>query len=193
LVVVVWLVIGFLLVLVELHHLAFFALFAALGSFAAALVAVVAPDAIALQGGVGVAVAATGVVAVRPFVSRAFASRRQGHVVRGVHGGIVGNEAITLDAVGDAHRGGHVRLTGERWLAVSGSGRAIGPDTTVIVTAVQGTTLVVWPLDDLELGRGPDLEELSALPEAEAGASSTGMHEDGDVDEAPDGADGSRS
>lgn len=182
--VVVWLVIGVLLLLVEMHHLAFFALFAALGSFAAALVAVVAPGAIAAQGGVGVAVAAAGVVAVRPFVSQAFAARRGGHVVRGVHGGIVGNEAITLDDVGDAHRGGHVRLTGERWLAVSGSGRPIRPDTTVVVTAVQGTTLVVWPLDDLELERGPAVD-------LDVGLETEDL--DVDVDDAPDGADGSRS
>lgn len=149
--VVVWVLVGVLLVLVEMHHLAFFALFAAVGSFAAAGVALVAPDAIALQAGVGVAVTAAGVGAVRPLVSQAFAASRRGHVVRGVHGGIVGHEAVTLDDVGGAHRSGHVRLTGERWLAISGSGRPIGPDTTVIVTAVQGTTLVVWPVDDLEL------------------------------------------
>jgi membrane protein implicated in regulation of membrane protease activity len=176
-VVVVWLVIGVLLVLVEMHHLAFFALFAAIGSFAAALVSVVAPGAIAVQAGVAVGVSAAGLVAVRPFVSQAFAARRGGHVVRGVHGGIVGHEAVTLDHVGDAHRGGHVRLTGERWLAVSGSGRPIGPDTTVVVTAVQGTTLVVWPLDDLE------------LPEAAAELG------DGDLDgdDTPDGVDGSET
>lgn len=115
---------------------------------------------------IGVTVA--GVVAVRPFVSQAFAAHRGGHVVRGVHGGIVGHEAVTLDDVGDAHRGGHVRLTGERWLAISGSGQLIRPDTTVIVTAVRGTTLVVWPVDDLELEAAVE-----------------------DDDEAPDGAEGS--
>ena len=143
---VAWVLVGVLLVLVELHNVAFFALFAAIGAFAAALVAAVAPEAIAVQAGVAIGVTVAGVVAVRPFVSQAFASHRGGHVVRGVHGGIVGHEAVTLDDVGDAHRSGHVRLTGERWLAVSGSGQLIRPDTTVIVTAVRGTTLVVWPV-----------------------------------------------
>jgi membrane protein implicated in regulation of membrane protease activity len=168
-VVVVWVVLGVLLVAVELHHLAFFALFAAIGAFAAALVALVAPGAIAVQSAVGLAVTVAGLAAVRPFVSRAFAAKHRGHVVRGVHGGIVGHEAVTLDDVGDAHRGGHVRLTGERWLAVSGSGRRIRPDTTVIVTAVHGTTLVVWPVDDLELEAAFDEKD----------------------DDAPDGAEGS--
>ena len=176
-----WMLLGVLLVLAELHSVAFFALFAAIGSFAAALVALGAPDAVALQATVAFVVTAAGVVAVRPYASRAFAARRGGHVVRGVHGGIVGHEAITLDDVGDAHRGGHVRLTGERWLAVSGSGRSIRPDTTVVVTAVQGTTLVVWPLDDLELDRedNGDGTPAPALGTAEPD------------DDAPDGADGS--
>jgi membrane protein implicated in regulation of membrane protease activity len=147
--VIAWLVFGVVLMLVELHNVAFYALFAAIGAFAAALVAAVAPGAIAVQAGVAVAVTVAGVGAVRPYVSQAMLSHRGVHNVRGVHGGIVGHEARTLDEVGDAYRGGHVRLVGERWLAISASGVLIPPDTTVIVTAVQGTTLVVVPVDAL--------------------------------------------
>jgi membrane protein implicated in regulation of membrane protease activity len=145
-VVVVWVVIAVLLFLFELHHLAFFALFGAIGSLAAALVALVAPGAYVAQVGVGAGVAVVGVVMMRPYVSRAFAHRREGHVARGVHGGLVGQEALTLDEVGEGTLG-HVRLVGERWLAVSGSGHAIPTGTTVLVTAVEGTTLTVWPVD----------------------------------------------
>jgi membrane protein implicated in regulation of membrane protease activity len=148
-VVVAWLVFGVILFLFELRHLAFYALFGAIGSLAAALVAVVVPSAVPLQAGVAIAVAGAGVIGVRPYMSRAFAHRREGHVARGVHGGLVGQEALTLDEVGDSPRFGHVRLVGERWLAVSGSGAAIPADTPVLVTAVQGTTLVVWPVDGL--------------------------------------------
>jgi membrane-bound ClpP family serine protease len=42
---------------------------------------------------------------------------------------------------------GHVRLAGERWRAVSGADVPIPPGTTVLVTAVRGTTLTVWPVD----------------------------------------------
>jgi membrane protein implicated in regulation of membrane protease activity len=158
-VVVVWLVIGALLFLFELRHLAFYALFGAVGSLAAAIVAAVAPSAVPVQAAVAVAVAAAGVVGARPYVSRAFASRREGHVARGVHGGLVGQEALTLDEVGSAHQVGHVRLVGERWLAVSGNGMPIAARTTVLVTAVQGTTLVVLPVDELagpsEIGAAP--------------------------------------
>jgi membrane protein implicated in regulation of membrane protease activity len=104
---------------------------------------------------VGLAIA--GVVAVRPFVSTAFAHRREGHVARGVHGGLVGQQALTLDEVGGPHHLGHVRLAGERWLAASGGGDVIPVDRAVVVTAVRGTTLVVWPLD------GPSLDTPNGL------------------------------
>jgi membrane protein implicated in regulation of membrane protease activity len=142
----VWLIIGVVLLLVELRHLAFYALFAAAGSFAAGIVALIAPSSIPLQTAVAVAVAGVGVVAVRPAMSKAFHRHRGGHVARGVHGGLVGQEAVTLDEVG-RNQGGHVRLTGERWLAVSGGGNNIPAGTRVLVTAVEGTTLVVWPTD----------------------------------------------
>jgi membrane protein implicated in regulation of membrane protease activity len=142
---VVWLVLGVVLLAVELHHFAFYALFGTLAAFAAALVALVAPSAVPLQVAVFVAVTSAGVVLIRPYVSRAFAHRREGTVARGVHGGLVGAEVVALDAIGDEHAPGHVRLAGERWLAVSGSGHVLPAGTDVEVTAVRGTTLLVWP------------------------------------------------
>ncbi len=148
--VVAWIVLGLGLLYFELHHLAFFALFAAIGSFAAAVTALVAPDAIVVQALVAVMVTVLGVVAVRPFASKAIQkNRRGGHVAHGVHGGIVGQTAFTLDEVGTVQQVGHVRLAGERWLAVSGSQQVIPPRTEVTVTALSGTTLVVWPTHEL--------------------------------------------
>lgn len=171
--VVAWLVIGGLLLLFELHHLAFYALFGTIGSLAGAAVALFAPSAIPAQVTVAVVVAVIGVFAVRPFASKAFETRHSGQVARGVHGGLVGAEAVTLDEVGDNHLVGHVRLAGERWLAVSGGDNTIAPDTKVLVAAVRGTTLVVWPIDGNALDFGP-----IALPKH---------------DEAPDGANGGAS
>ena len=144
--VLVWLVLVVVLVLLELHHFAFYSVFFALGAFAAGIVAVAAPDAIAAQIIVAIAVSILGVIVARPFVSRVFHRHKGGHVARGVHGGLVGQEAVTLDEVGDLHHVGHVRLAGERWLAVTG-GPMIEPGSTVFVTAVRGTTLEVWPID----------------------------------------------
>ncbi len=146
--VLAWLVLGVVLLAIELRHLAFFALFAAAGCFAASITALVVPEAIPLQVVVAVAVAALGILAVRPMMSRRFHVRTHaGPLGRGVAGTLVGEEVLTLDQVGDIHRVGHVRLAGERWLATSGSGLPIPGGTKVLVTAVEGTTLVVWPVD----------------------------------------------
>ena len=143
-----WLVLGVVLLAVELHHLAFYSLFAAVGCLAAAVVAVFVPDAIPLQLAVAVGVSALGILAIRPMMSRRFHVRTgAGALGKGVAGTLVGEEVLTLDEVGDIHRVGHVRLAGERWLATSGSGETIPSGTKVLVTAVEGTTLVVWPVD----------------------------------------------
>jgi membrane protein implicated in regulation of membrane protease activity len=167
--VIAWLVLGVVLLLAELRHFGFFALFGSLGSFAAAVVAAVWPDAIPVQVAVAVVVATIGIIAVRPMMSRAFHHRYQeGRLGRGVHGTLVGEEVVTLDAVGDGNHPGHVRLAGERWLATSGAGKPIPVGTPVVVTGVQGTTLIVWPVDghfDLELPTSTD--ESADRPEGE--------------------------
>jgi membrane protein implicated in regulation of membrane protease activity len=147
--VIAWVALGVGLLLFEMHHMAFYALFGAIGALAAAVVAVFLPDAVALQVVVAVVLTVVGVVAARPWVSRVFHHQHSGHVTRGVHGGLVGQEAVTLDEVGDEHSIGHVRLAGERWLAVSG-GTPIPAGTPVLVTALRGTTLIVWPVDSID-------------------------------------------
>jgi membrane protein implicated in regulation of membrane protease activity len=143
---IAWIAVGVVLIAVELHHMAFYALFAALGSFAAAAVASVLPGAVAVQVATAVIVAAAGILLVRSRVSAAFAHHHEGRHVPGVHGGLVGQEVVTLDRVGGLDQVGHVRLAGERWRAVSGADVPIPPGTTVLVTAVRGTTLTVWPV-----------------------------------------------
>jgi membrane protein implicated in regulation of membrane protease activity len=147
--VIAWLVLGVVLLLFEAHHWAFYALFGAIGALAAAALALGAPDAIGAQAAVAVGVSAVGVIGARPFVSRIVHSHRGGLVSPGVHGGLVGQQVVTLDQVGDAHHVGHVRLAGERWLAVSGNGELHDAHTPVFVTAVEGTTHVVWPVEGL--------------------------------------------
>ena len=61
---------------------------------------------------------------------------------------------MTLDRVG-ANGAGHVRLAGERWLAVSAIGTPIAPNTPALVTAVEGTTLLVLPVESLGEGIQP--------------------------------------
>lgn len=143
-----WIVAAAVLVVIELQSVAFYAVFLAAGCFAAAGVAAFMPGAILLQAIVGIAVSIFGVVAVRPAVNRAGVGRG-GEGVRGVHGGLVGEQTVTLDKVGEPPLVGHVQVAGERWLARSGSGTTLPPGTKVVVTGVSGTTLEVWPVDDL--------------------------------------------
>jgi membrane protein implicated in regulation of membrane protease activity len=141
----IWLTLGVVLLLAELRHYAFFAVFGAMGAFAAALVAIVWPDQVALQLAAGVVVGGLGIWLLRPRVSSAFHQGGDGRLGRGVHGTLIGEEVTTLDVVGPDHKG-HVRLAGETWLARSGSDDSIPPRTDVLVTAVDGTTLIVWPV-----------------------------------------------
>jgi membrane protein implicated in regulation of membrane protease activity len=155
---IAWIAVGVALIAVELHHMAFYALFAALGCFAAAAVSSVAPGALAAQVAIAVVVAAAGIVLVRGRLSAAVAHRYEGEHVPGVHGGLIGQEVLTLDLVGGPDAVGHVRLAGESWRAVSGSDTPIPAGTKVLVTAVRGTTLTVWPVDGYLLPYGPDGE-----------------------------------
>jgi membrane protein implicated in regulation of membrane protease activity len=151
---IAWVVAGVVLLAVELHHVAFYATFAAAGCLAAAVVALIAPDAYVIQALAAVVVAAAGIALLRPRLNAAFVQRQGGDGLPGVHGGLVGQEVITVDRVGGHDHVGHVRLAGERWLAVSGAGTVIPAGTTVLVTAVDGTTLVVWPVDGIFLPEG---------------------------------------
>jgi membrane protein implicated in regulation of membrane protease activity len=147
---IIWLVLGVVLLAIEMRHLAFYALFGAAGCLAAAVTAVFVPDAIPVQIAVFVAVAAIGILAVRPMMSQRFHTRMPSEPLgKGVAGTLVGEEVLTLDEVGDIHHLGHVRLAGERWLAASASGASIPAGSKVVVTSVEGTTLVVWPVNSL--------------------------------------------
>ena len=149
---VVWLILAVVLVAFELHHWAFYAMFGAIGALAAAAIAIAVPGALGLQCAVAVAVATTGVLGVRPFMSRITHRQVDGNVAKGVHGGIVGQSVLTLDEVGDEHHVGHALLAGEKWLATSGSGLPIPPNTTATITAISGTTLVLWAVEGLTQG-----------------------------------------
>ncbi len=142
-----WFVAGLVLIAVELHTVAFYSVFIAIGSLAAGLLALFVPDsAIWVQAALAAVVSLIGLVAIRPFASRTFLHGSGGVVSRGVHGGLVGQEALTLDMVGDEHHPGHVQLASERWLAVTDAAQPLGADTAVTVTAVRGTTLLVRPI-----------------------------------------------
>ncbi len=149
-----WVVLALVLLAVELHHIAFYALFGAIGAGAAAVVAWIRPNAIGAQCIAALAAGAIGLVLVRPYVSRAFPRNHDGHVAVGVHGGFIGERVVVLDDV-SGRAGGHVRLAGESWLAMSGTDTVISAGSLAVVTGVKGTTLTILATDDHVLAPVP--------------------------------------
>jgi membrane protein implicated in regulation of membrane protease activity len=143
---IAWFVLGLVMLGLELHSQAFFAIFLALGAFAATVLAVLDMplwlDTLVFAG-----VATGGALLVRPTLAR-MSERRLGPRLRlpGSSDAIIGEHAVTLDAVGDMNHPGHARLHGERWLAITSEPEGITAETRVTVVAVRGTTLVVKPL-----------------------------------------------
>lgn len=142
---VVWLIAGLLLVAAEVHSQAFFAIFLAVGAFAATIVTALGipvwASAVVFAG-----VALGGTMLVRPTLKRV-SDRHLGPRLElpGSSDSLVGQRALTIDVVGDEHHPGHARLAGERWLAVSDEPGGVKPETQVMVVEVRGTTLVVMP------------------------------------------------
>ena len=129
----------------ELHSQAFYAVFLAFGAFGAAIASAFGVDLwiqIAVFAGLSVA----GTVILRPPLVTKFLKNHVDAVFPGVHGGFVGQPALTLDAVGDAQHPGHAQLASSRWIAISEVG-TLQADVEVTVTEVRGTTLVVRPAD----------------------------------------------
>jgi len=142
---VVWLVAGLALVGMEVHSQAFYALFIALGSFAATVIALF-PTPVWLQAVVGAAVALLGTILVRPTLAR-LSARHLGPrlAMPGASDNLLGQPALTLEPVGDENHPGHARLFNERWLAVTRTPGGLPAHTQVTVVEVRGTTLVVAP------------------------------------------------
>jgi membrane protein implicated in regulation of membrane protease activity len=139
-----WLVVGVVLLGVEALTLAVFAVFVALGMFAAAVASGLgAPAWVQVVAFVGVA--GLGVLLARPALLRTLRRHNERMILPGVQG-LVGQQAVTVDVVGDTHHPGHAMLAGERWLAITDAAQPLDPDVTVTVAAVQGTTLLVRPL-----------------------------------------------
>jgi membrane protein implicated in regulation of membrane protease activity len=142
---VVWLVAGLVLLGLEVHTQAFYSLFLALGAGVATIVALFPTD-VWVQAVAGAAVALVGTLLVRPTLAR-ISARHLGPKLsmQGASDNLVGQPAVTLEAVGDENHPGHARLFNERWLAVTTNPGGVPAHTEVTVVEVRGTTLVVAP------------------------------------------------
>lgn len=142
--VVVWVFLGVAALAVEAAlSTAFFAFFLAIG-FAGGALADTVGAPLWLQCLIVAAVAVLGIAVLRPWLVSRTGGISAPHTPGA--GNLVGQEALTVDEVGDPLHPGHVLLAGERWLAVTEVGTPLQPDVSVVITAVRGTTLVVRPL-----------------------------------------------
>ncbi len=140
---ILWLALAAALVAAEVHTQTLYALFIAIGALLAVVIAAVGLP-FWLQAAVAGVVAAAGLAAVRPVAARLLEERRTApYRFPGMAGGLVGQRAITADAVGDEHHPGHALLGNERWLAFTDGAAALPAQTEVVVAAVRGTTLLV--------------------------------------------------
>ena len=143
---VIWFIVALALLVIELASTTFYAIFLAIGAAAAGVLAFLIPDSpVWIQFVLAIVVAMAGVILVRPLVGRRLQRHAGDTIGPGVHGGFVGQRALTLDTVGDELHPGHVRLAGEVWLAVTDDHSTIDGSASVVVSAVRGTTLVVRP------------------------------------------------
>ncbi|MCW2599656.1 MAG: NfeD family protein [Frankiales bacterium] len=136
---VVWLVLAGVLLLAEVFTLTF-----VLGLLSIA--AVVAAAAAALDVPVAAQVAAFGVssgllfVLVRPLERR----HNQAPAIRTGTAALAGRTAVVIEAITD--HAGRVKLGGESWAARSiAPGTIVPAGASVVVTKVEGATLVVYP------------------------------------------------
>ncbi len=144
---VLWLALAVVFVAVEVHTGAFYALFVAVGSAAAAIIDLVG-GGLWLQGVVFAVVTLGGWAVVRPTLRAFFDNSVPISQLRGIQSsvdGLVGQRAMTVDTVGDEHHPGHALLAGDRWLAVTETLDPLPAQVPVVVIGVRGTTLLVRP------------------------------------------------
>jgi membrane protein implicated in regulation of membrane protease activity len=144
---VLWLAVTMSFIVVEVHTGAFYALFVAVGSAVAAVVALVG-GGLWLQGALFAAITIGGLTLIRPALRTRFdrsVPLIKQHGIQVGADGLVGQRAITVDMVGDENHPGHALFAGDRWLAVTDTSDPLPADVPVVVIAVRGTTLLVHP------------------------------------------------
>jgi len=60
--------------------------------------------------------------------------------------GMIGQTALVVDPIRDAHHRGHVRIAGEDWPALTSDGRPVEAGEAVRIVEIRRATLVVEPV-----------------------------------------------
>jgi membrane protein implicated in regulation of membrane protease activity len=139
----IWLVVGIILIVAEMATLTFYLLWLGLASFAAGIVAMIAPDAIVLQVFAGIVIAAVLTVYTKPLTRRLRSSKGYTDVIYQ----LVGQEGVVIENI-PSNGLGVVRVGNETWSANAEEPLDIG--TRIIVVQSHNTTLQVQKWKELK-------------------------------------------
>ncbi len=136
-----WMIVGLVLLIIELSMMSLFLLWIAIGAFAAGIVAIFVPIAWVQWLVFGLSSLLL-LIATRPLARSVHASVTTPSNVDA----LIGGRAMVIETVDPLRNTGRVRIGSAEWRARSDE--TIPADSWAEVTAVQGATLLVQPLQE---------------------------------------------
>lgn len=136
-----WLVAGLVMLILEIFLGTFFLMWVGAGALLTALAALLFPQAAWVQWLVFAIISAVLLIVTRPFV-RSIHARA---VVPSNVDSLIGQQAVVLQEINNQANTGRVRIRSDEWRARSD--RIVAADCHVVVTGIEGTTLLVKPLE----------------------------------------------
>ena len=138
-----WVVAALAFAVGEMVTLGFFALFLS-GAAAGSAVAAALGANLLVQGLVFAVLAVGGVLVARPPLLRWVHYRRRGTgaTLSGAEE-MIGRTGLVTESIKGPHQGGHVKIMGERWPAITADGSPVKEGAEVRVVEIRNSTLVV--------------------------------------------------
>lgn len=137
-----WLIILLVCIFAEIHTQAFVALFVAVGAVIAFFLAL-ASVSFPVQAVVFLVVSGLTLAALRPAVVHRYKRSPVVDLTIPANSSLTNLTGFVEDEVGDEGHPGRVKIKGESWRAVTGTGSPIPSGTQVVVKKTYGTTLWV--------------------------------------------------
>ena len=138
-----WVVAALAFAVGEVVTLGFFALFLSIAAIGAAVAAGLGASLL-VQGIVFAVLAVGGVLLARPPLLRwvQHRNRATSATLSGAQE-MIGRTGLVIEAIKGPHQGGHVKIMGERWPAITADGSPVKEGAEVRVVDIRNATLVV--------------------------------------------------
>jgi len=138
-----WVVAALAFAVGEMVTLGFFALFLSVAAAGSAVAAALGANLL-VQGLVFAVLAVGGVLVARPPLLRWVHYRRRGTgaTLSGAEE-MIGRTGLVIESIKGPHQGGHVKIMGERWPAITADGSPVKEGAEVRVVEIRNSTLVV--------------------------------------------------